>query len=52
MLLLCSLPPSYKSFREILIYGRDNISFENVKGHLLNKEKLNDEFGSNSKSNK
>ncbi|KAG8493142.1 hypothetical protein CXB51_010505 [Gossypium anomalum] len=31
MLLLCSLPPSYKSFREILIYGRDKLLFEDVK---------------------
>ncbi|KAK5831022.1 hypothetical protein PVK06_014817 [Gossypium arboreum] len=26
MLLLCYLPPSYKSFRETLIYGRDKLS--------------------------
>ncbi|KAG8499655.1 hypothetical protein CXB51_006102 [Gossypium anomalum] len=40
MLLLCSLPPSYKSFRETLIYGRDKLSFEDVKGHLLSRDKL------------
>ncbi|MBA0656298.1 hypothetical protein Goklo_008667 [Gossypium klotzschianum] len=35
MLLLCYLPPSYKSFRETLIYDRDNLSFKDVNGHLL-----------------
>ncbi|MFQ6622959.1 hypothetical protein Gotur_001508, partial [Gossypium turneri] len=49
MLLLCSLPSSYKSFRETLIYGRDKLSFEDVKRHLLSKDKLNNEFGSDSK---
>ncbi|MBA0876281.1 hypothetical protein Goshw_007468 [Gossypium schwendimanii] len=37
MLLLCSLPASYKSFRETLIYVRDKLSFEDVKGHLLSR---------------
>ncbi|MFQ6665045.1 hypothetical protein Gotur_031926 [Gossypium turneri] len=40
MILLCFLPPSYKSFRETLIYGRDKLSFEDVKGHLLSRDKL------------
>ncbi|MBA0756331.1 hypothetical protein Gogos_021724, partial [Gossypium gossypioides] len=52
MLLFCSLPSSYKSFRETLIYGIDNLSFEDVKGYLLSKDKLNNEFGSDSKSNR
>ncbi|MBA0854296.1 hypothetical protein Goshw_028687 [Gossypium schwendimanii] len=52
MLLLCSLPPSYKSFRETLIYGRDKLSFDDVKGHLLSKKKLDNEFGSDSKANR
>ncbi|MBA0702605.1 hypothetical protein Goari_026857 [Gossypium aridum] len=52
MLLLCSLPHSYKSFRETLIYGRDNLSFEDVKGYLLIKDKLDNEFSSNSKSDR
>ncbi|MFQ6668910.1 hypothetical protein Gotur_034374 [Gossypium turneri] len=51
MLLLCSLPSSYKSFRETLIYGKDKLSFEDVNGHFLNKDKLDNEFGSNSKAN-
>ncbi|MFQ6652427.1 hypothetical protein Gotur_024300, partial [Gossypium turneri] len=49
MLLLCSLPPSYKYFRETLIYDRDKLSFEYVKGHLLSRDKLNNEFGLDSK---
>ncbi|MBA0878607.1 hypothetical protein Goshw_015399 [Gossypium schwendimanii] len=44
MLLLCSLPSSYKSFKESLIYGRDKISSEDVKGHLLSRDKLDNEF--------
>ncbi|XP_052491199.1 uncharacterized protein LOC128043111 [Gossypium raimondii] len=50
MLLLYSLPHSYKSFRETLIYGRDKLSFEEVNGNLLNKGKLDNEFGSDSSS--
>ncbi|MFQ6656019.1 hypothetical protein Gotur_026302, partial [Gossypium turneri] len=49
MLLLCSLPPSYKSFRETLIYGKDKLSFKDVKGHLLSKDKLNNELHLDSK---
>ncbi|MBA0655578.1 hypothetical protein Goklo_008050, partial [Gossypium klotzschianum] len=45
MLLLCYLLPSYKSFRETLIYGRDKLSFEDMKGHLLSRDKLNNAFG-------
>ncbi|MBA0653568.1 hypothetical protein Goklo_020728, partial [Gossypium klotzschianum] len=48
-LLLCSLPPSYKSFKETLIYGKDKLSFEDVKGHLLSRDKLDNEFGLDSK---
>ncbi|MFQ6667978.1 hypothetical protein Gotur_033817 [Gossypium turneri] len=44
MLLLCSLPPSYKSFRETLIYGKDKLLFEDVKGHLLSRYKLDNMF--------
>ncbi|MBA0672048.1 hypothetical protein Goklo_029200 [Gossypium klotzschianum] len=52
MLLLCSLLSSYKSFRETLIYSRDKLSFEDVKGHLLSKDKRDNEFGSDSKADK
>ncbi|KAH1056524.1 hypothetical protein J1N35_034589 [Gossypium stocksii] len=50
MLLLCSLPHSYKTFRETLIYGRERLSFENVKGNLLINDKLDNELGSKNKS--
>ncbi|MFQ6639483.1 hypothetical protein Gotur_015624, partial [Gossypium turneri] len=52
MLLLCSLPHPYKSFRETLIYGRDKLSFEDVKGHLLSRDKLDNKFGSDSKADR
>ncbi|MFQ6656166.1 hypothetical protein Gotur_026391, partial [Gossypium turneri] len=52
MLLLCSLPLSYKSFRGTLIYGRDKLLFEDVKGHLLSRDKLDNEFGLDSKANR
>ncbi|KAG8481553.1 hypothetical protein CXB51_026380 [Gossypium anomalum] len=44
MLLLCSLSPSYKSFKETLIYGKDKLLFEDVKGHLLSRDKLDNEL--------
>ncbi|MFQ6629260.1 hypothetical protein Gotur_007395 [Gossypium turneri] len=47
ILLLCFLPSSYKTFRETLIYGRDHLSFEDVKGNLLSKDKLDNELGPN-----
>ncbi|MBA0668186.1 hypothetical protein Goklo_001132, partial [Gossypium klotzschianum] len=52
MLLLYFLPPSYKSFRQTLIYGREKLSFEYVKGHLLSRNKLDNEFGSDSKADR
>ncbi|MBA0873867.1 hypothetical protein Goshw_008375, partial [Gossypium schwendimanii] len=52
MLLLCSLPLSYKYFRETLIYGRDKLSFEDVKGHLLSRDKLDNEFDLDSKADR
>ncbi|KAG8474173.1 hypothetical protein CXB51_033532 [Gossypium anomalum] len=52
MLLLCFLPHSYKSFKKTLIYGRDKLSFEYVKGHLLSRDKLNSELHLDSKTDR
>lgn len=40
LLLLCSLPPSFKHFREILLYGIDSIAVEDVKSSLFSEELL------------
>jgi len=41
LLLLCSLPSSYKSSREAIIYGgKSTIKVNEVKEHLLNKDKI------------
>lgn len=44
LLLLCSLPPSYKHFRETLIYGRDEITMDDVKSSLFSKDLLDKEL--------
>ncbi|XP_052486258.1 uncharacterized protein LOC128041018 [Gossypium raimondii] len=49
MLLLRSLPHSYKTVKETLIYGRKRLLFEDVKGNLLSKDKLDKELGSKNK---
>lgn len=47
VLLIVSLPPSYKHFKEIMLYGnRVSLSFEDVKSHLLSKEKFDTEIHS------
>jgi hypothetical protein len=41
ILLLVSLPPSFKHFKEIMLYGNHtSLSFENVKSNLLSKKKF------------
>jgi hypothetical protein len=41
ILLVVSLPPSLKHFKEIMLYGNHtSLSFENVKSNLLSKEKF------------
>lgn len=45
ILLLCSLPPSYKNFRESFIIGREELSLEDVKAALLSKELLEKQTG-------
>ncbi|MFQ6643488.1 hypothetical protein Gotur_017459 [Gossypium turneri] len=52
MLLLFSLPSSYKNFRETIICARDKLSFEDMKGHFLSKDKLDNEFGLDSKTDR
>ncbi|MFQ6625104.1 hypothetical protein Gotur_003810, partial [Gossypium turneri] len=52
MLLLCSLPPSYKPFRETLINCRDKLLSENVNGYLLSRNKLDNELHLDSKADR
>nr|CAD1835772.1 unnamed protein product [Ananas comosus var. bracteatus] len=40
LLLLCSLPPSYKNFRETFLFGRDTLCLDDVKSSLLSKREL------------
>jgi len=40
MMLLCSLLPSYKNFRETLIYGRKSLAIDVVKLALLSREQM------------
>ena len=41
VLLVVSLPPSYKHFKEIMLYSSStNISFENVKSNMLSRRSL------------
>ena len=45
ILLAVSLPPSYKHFKEIMLYSNsDTISFEDVKSNLLSKEKFDNDI--------
>ncbi|KAH0665910.1 hypothetical protein KY285_027116 [Solanum tuberosum] len=38
LIVLCSLPPSYDTFADTLIYGKDNISLDDVSNALKSKE--------------
>lgn len=50
VLLIVSLPPSYKHFKEIMLYdNHDTLSFEDVKASLLSKEKFDLEVHSKDK---
>ena len=44
LLLLCSLPASYSNFRDTMIYGRENITFEDVKNNLKAKIHIDSEI--------
>ena len=51
VLLIVSLPPSYKHFKEIMLYGSsDSISFKDVKSHLLSKENFDLEVNNDDKA--
>ena len=49
--LLCSLPPSYKNFRETLLYGRDNLSSDDVKNALTQRDLIDTQLSQKSPSN-
>ena len=52
ILLVISLPPSYKHFKEILLYGNgDAISFEDAKDNLLSKKIFDLQMRSDDKAN-
>jgi gag-polypeptide of LTR copia-type len=44
LLLLCSLPTSYKAFRHMMIYSRDYICLEDVKSNLQAKLHIDNEM--------
>lgn len=44
LLQLVSLPPSFKHFRDTVIYDRETISIEDVKTNLMSKQKLDFEM--------
>ena len=49
ILLLCSLPSSYKSFKKTITYGgKSTIKVNEVKKHLLNKDKIDTQLISES----
>ncbi|KAL5834208.1 hypothetical protein ACOSQ4_013705 [Xanthoceras sorbifolium] len=45
LMLLRSLPPSYKHFRDTLIYSRQTLKLEDVKAALFSKELIDKELG-------
>ena len=48
ILLLCSLPPSYKHFRETLLYGRDTLCSEDVRKALTQRDLIDSQFAQKS----
>ena len=50
ILLLCSLPLSFKHFRDTMIYGKDTISYSCVKSALKSKEQIDRDITGESSS--
>ena len=44
ILLIVSIPPSYKHFRETLLYGRDTLSSDDVRKALTQKDLIDSQF--------
>ena len=44
LLLLCSLPASYKAFRDMMVYSREKITLEDVKSNLQAKLHIDNEM--------
>ncbi|CAL9074811.1 unnamed protein product, partial [Musa textilis] len=40
LLLLCSLSQSFKYFRDTMIYGKETISYQEIKSALKSKEQI------------
>jgi hypothetical protein len=50
ILSVVSLPPTFKHFKEIMLYGKNtSLAFENVKSNLLSKENIDVDSHSESK---
>lgn len=46
--LLCSLPPSYKHFRETILYRRDDLSIDDIGDALKQRELIDNQLTSKS----
>jgi gag-polypeptide of LTR copia-type len=44
LLLFCSLPVSYKAFRDMMVYNREKITLEDIKSTLQAKLHLDNEM--------
>ena len=51
LLLLCSLPQSFKHFRDTLIYGKETVSYQEIKSALKSKEQIDKNITGESREN-
>ena len=51
LLLLCSLPQSFKHFRDTLIYGKETVSYQEIKSALKYKEQIDRDITGESRGN-